>query len=117
MKFIHYLIPLVLLAACENPDGSIGRPESPIWHSGTPQEIKMEYFTKKCEGFGFQRGTTDMANCLKDTITRSEASANATRAAIASQPVYTPNTPVYQPTYSRNTYTRSPLINNPYLRR
>ncbi|MDA8987532.1 hypothetical protein N9H06_05330 [Planktomarina temperata] len=95
-----------MLSGCENADGSKGEIEGPIWHKYTPQHIKMEYFRKKCEGFGFTRGTEAMATCLKDTVNSSEAKASARMSSAMSDLGQQSNpTVVYQPKYSTTTYT------------
>ena len=110
MKKYGVLILTIFLVGClRNDDGSFGRPESPIWHSETALEIKLEYFRKKCEYFGYERETSAMRDCLKDTITQSEASA---RAAMASIPTYQPTPGItYQPMFSgRNSNYQSPFF-------
>ncbi|WP_144055579.1 hypothetical protein [Octadecabacter antarcticus] len=56
----------LFLAACANPDGTHGEVGSLAWFDTASQEQIIEHFTRKCEGYGFERGSVDMAQCIAD---------------------------------------------------
>ena len=54
------------LVGCVNADGTQGEVGSLAWFDTASPEQIMEHFTKKCEGYGFKRGSVNMAQCVAD---------------------------------------------------
>ena len=63
---MQLLVSLLLIAACANPDGTHGEVGSLAWFDSASQEQISEYFTQKCEGYGFRRGTNEIAQCIAE---------------------------------------------------
>ena len=72
---VLFICPLI--SGCSAPDGTtdIGSDESPAWHQTASLQTKISYFGTQCEAFGFQKGTSEYSNCLKDLMTESKSAA------------------------------------------
>lgn len=57
LSYALALLPLTLVAGCENADGSIGRPGSPAWFMSATPEQEAAYFGSVCNSYGFAPGT------------------------------------------------------------
>lgn len=60
-SFTIALFSALLLSACQG--GAIGGTGSPAWHMTATPEEKNRAYTERCISFGFELGTTAMAQC------------------------------------------------------
>lgn len=81
MRIWHALVALSLVAGCQT--GGIGLPGSPAWQMSTTPEQKMAYFQQVCQGYGFQPGTSAMAQCAQNEAMSTRQSASARAAALS----------------------------------
>ena len=44
----------------------LGRPGSPMWFMSASQETIDNYLEQKCSRYGYTRGTSQFANCMRD---------------------------------------------------
>lgn len=65
-----------VLASCGGDGAGIGRSESKVWHMTASAEEKFAYFENQCLGFGFKKGTPEIAQCIQNQSNQSRSSAN-----------------------------------------
>ena len=67
MKVVSMLLAMfAVLSACDET-GQLGKEGSGIWNlRNMSSESKNEYFAKKCEGYGYERSTDSMRDCIAD---------------------------------------------------
>ena len=85
---IRYVLPLVLLTACQGVDGSthLGRPGSPAWFSTASQATIVSHYTNQCAAYGYQPGTQAMMQCVQlETMNGRQMASNR-----AAEPICTP---------------------------
>jgi hypothetical protein len=85
-----------LLAGCTGVNGEkyLGMPGSPAWFATASPQTIAAHFADQCAAYGFQPGTTAMAQCIRQEAA-SKRQSNAIRSAAvnaqiaASQPKHT----------------------------
>lgn len=66
------LLSIFFISACE---GAVGGKGSPVWHMTATPEEKREAYTQLCVDYGFERGTTAIAQCRMQVSQESRSSA------------------------------------------
>ena len=72
MKKIILLASIIGLSGCQ----SVGMVGSPLWHMTTSKNDKIAAYRETCVGYGFVRGTPEMAQCISTESRDSRASAS-----------------------------------------
>ena len=60
------------LSACStgaNGEFVVGRPGSPVWFGTASQETIIDHYKKTCKLYGYTDGSTEMANCIQNSVT------------------------------------------------
>ena len=64
MKLVTTLLVALLVSGCAE-DGGLGQTGSPAWKMRNTQAEQNAYWKGVCEGYGFNPGTTAMAECIQ----------------------------------------------------
>lgn len=72
-----------VVAGCENTDGSVGQPGSPLWLRTATAEQQATYFGGICSSYGFVPGTPQMSQCIAEETRTTRQAARDRMAGIA----------------------------------
>jgi hypothetical protein len=76
-------IASIIISGCA-ADGKFGKEGSPVWHKRASTAEKIQYFTPTCIEYGFEKGSSELKQCVVDEIRMSKNSADATMRSISS---------------------------------
>lgn len=67
MRKQYLVVTAALLTACTGVQGEtyLGRPGSPAWFATASPDTIADYFVRRCQTYGFQLGTPEMAQCVQ----------------------------------------------------
>lgn len=73
LKTITIGLCVLAVTGCQ----TVGRVGSPLWHMTATDQEKIATYTQTCVGYGFVKGTPEIAQCIAQESRDSRASASA----------------------------------------
>jgi hypothetical protein len=60
---IPQFVAVIAVSGCVSSGNPRGPEGSPVWWRSANQELRMDYVTRRCAGYGFASGTPEQAQC------------------------------------------------------
>jgi hypothetical protein len=82
------ILPALLTVGCIGTAGEtyVGLPGSPAWFATASPQTVAAYYEQRCQGYGFQPGTTAMAQCVQqEALAKRQSNSADWRATVAAQ--------------------------------